>query len=418
MRLCLLAPLSLLLIACGEEQLQLETRSSATVNANSSSCQPQALAGVQVVVHKADGSVLSQHQTDSSGKLDIPWADEASHVTLAYLNAQQLQLQSIIDFNGGKAGSFTFEVPDNCPCKTIQLSSSELQASLNEYQLFAGQVLTQPLASVSVCQDQSGQYPPLQLLLAPRTTGQGLAYALPVQNLASNALVELRLSDFALRADPLSLQTNLPYSYAESFGLTDDGKTHFKMRANGSTGQQLQLISQSYPNQRISVYRQKTLQSDNLRTVSYLQRYDSAVSNSSNSPAIAFSPQENVLAEQSIKLQNQWRSQAVALEVAADGQYSQLSAQISALNSKGRPVRWTLQTPLRTTVPVLQLPDSLNSELVLTKTTVSLSAQGYATAWTAQQLRAELADLSSGKTKATDARFANYREERVVSSLK
>jgi len=418
MKLFLLAPICLLLVACGEQQLQLETRSGASGNVSTIGCQGQTLTGVTVVVHKADGKVLSQHQTDSSGKLDIPWADEARHVTLAYLGQQQLQLQTILSFAGGRAGTFTFNVPDNCACKTITLNSAELQASLPEYQLFAGQSLTQPLSEVQVCQDQSGQYPALELLLAPRTVGQGLAYSLPVQTLSNNGLVELKLSEFALRADPLSLQTNLPYSYAESFGLTDDGKTHFKMRANGSTNQQLQLINQQFPTQRVSVYRQKTSQNDNVRTVSYLQRYDIGVSNSSSAPAIAFSQQETALAEQVVRLQSQWRNEPITLNVAATNQYTQLHAQISGLNSKGRTVNWSIQMPLQTTVPLLQLPDNLNSELILGKTTVTLKAEGYANGWNEQQLRGELADLQSGKTKATDPRFANYRAESATSTLK
>lgn len=411
-------PLTALMLAgCGEQQLQVQT------NGVVGSCKANALPGVTVILHKPDGSVLQQHQTGPDGKLDVQWPDEARHVTLAYLDSKQsAQLHSIVDFPGGQAGIFDFTLsgpPETtlqttCGCKSIQLNSADLQQTMPEYQLFAGKSLSQPLASVQVCQDTSGQYPALELILAPRTTGQGLGYALNTQSLTDNSLVELKLSDFRLRADPLSIQSNPAVGYLQSFGLSDSGRQHFVMQANGSTAQQVQLFPTQYPAQRISLYRQKMLFNTGQPAMTYQQRYDVAITTTSATPAINLPQQESALAAYASKIAEGWQLIPVPVELAALGHYSRLQLTATGQNANGRPAQWRLTAPLNSTLPRLQLPSAFSSAWTVSQPSVTLSVQGYANNWDEKQLRVELIALQNGKTKATDSRFASYREESIT----
>ncbi len=406
----------LLLAGCGEQQLQVQT------NGISGSCKANALPGVTVILHKPDGSILQQHQTGADGKLDVAWPDEARHLTLAYLdNKQSAQLHTIVDFTGGQAGIFDFTLsgpPEtstqtDCGCKSIQLNSSDLQTTMPEYQLFAGKSLSQPLATVQVCQDTAGQYPALELILAPRTTVQGLGYVLNTQSVANNGLIDLKMSDFSLRADPLSIQSNPVVNSMQSFGLSDTGRQHFMMQANGKTGQQLQLFTSQYPAQRISLYRQKTLTSAE-QQMSYQQRYDIAITTTGSTPAVTLPQQESTLVAQASKLAQGWQFIAVPVELAALGQYSRLQLTAKGQNANGQAAQWRLTAPLNSTLPRLQLPSAFSSAWSVVQPSLTLSVQGYANSWDEKQLRNELIALQNGKTTAKDRRFATYREESIT----
>ncbi len=405
----------MLLSGCDNDHLQLETRQIATLCA-----QQQPLAQVDVVLHNADGSVLSQHRTDESGKLDIEWPDGATHLTVAW-QGQHSQIYSLLNFNGGDAGVFSFSSQAQnqlCNCKTLQLQSDDLLLTMPEYQLQSQRVLTQPLASVEVCKTSQESYRPLELMLVPPGAGQGYATSRDISQ--SSTSLRLSMADFSSRTNAVTLQSNLPVQQVQSYSIDAQGNRHFVMLADISKGQLPQWVN-SVPGalQMLSLRNQKIISSNDKQQVRYQQRHDTQFSATSGNLSVTLADSQQKLADSAPALIEQWqKGSAGRYDFSANSGYSQLQFTYQARGTNGRSLSWQIQGPLAGDLPWLRLPAGYAGTLEQSAHSYSVTLQGYANGWSLAQLRSELVDLSRGKLLPNDPRLLNYREESLSLLLK
>lgn len=417
MKNAFLAPLGVslvLLSGCDNDHLQLETRQIATLCA-----QQQPLAQVDVVLHNADGSVLSQHRTDESGKLDIEWPDGATHLTVAW-QGQHSQIYSLLNFNGGDAGVFSFSSQAQnqlCNCKTLQLQSDDLLLTMPEYQLQSQRVLTQPLASVEVCKTSQESYRPLELMLVPPGAGQGYATS---RDISQSSSLRLSMADFSSRTNAVTLQSNLPVQQVQSYSIDAQGNRHFVMLADISKGQLPQWVN-SVPGalQMLSLRNQKVISSNDKQQVRYQLRHDTQFSATSGNLSVTLADSQQKLADSAPALIEQWQKASTGrYDFSANSSYSQLQFTYQASGTNGRSLSWQIQGPLAGDLPRPQLPAGYAGTLEQPASSYSVTLQGYANGWSLAQLRSELVDLSRGKLQPNDPRLLNYREESLSLLLK
>lgn len=105
-------------------------------------------AGVDIIVHNADGKIIATYQTNEAGKLDIEWPQEAKHVSIAgdifRGRGAELSLRTFLNVPATKLGPISFsDVEDQTLCKCTQqkVDTAELRAQYRDYLLDVDLVL-------------------------------------------------------------------------------------------------------------------------------------------------------------------------------------------------------------------------------------------------------------------------------------
>ncbi|WP_298773416.1 hypothetical protein [uncultured Shewanella sp.] len=85
------------------------------------------------LVHDSDGNILSEHQTDTDGHLEIEWTAASQHITqLTYTNPNDLDVgvtvNSYLDVTAGDLGKKIYYINNDigCECDEVDIDISEL----------------------------------------------------------------------------------------------------------------------------------------------------------------------------------------------------------------------------------------------------------------------------------------------------
>lgn len=109
----LLSTCSLLLVACGGSGDAGGDQGSNGNNARlvgdfvrqATKCDARAAnTSAKVILHRKDGSVMSTHQPNASGRLDIDWPADAAHITLVTTSNGELRLDTQLVRSSGDLG--------------------------------------------------------------------------------------------------------------------------------------------------------------------------------------------------------------------------------------------------------------------------------------------------------------------------
>lgn len=203
------------------------------------------LADVDLVVHRADGSILSTAKTGSDGTLDLVWPDGAAHLTVAGQSVSGsgvsgADIITLIDWDSGDPGRFTFSdnsSDEGCQCTSVILDGSEIAAQYSGMDLVytvrtSGGTSTRYLygsETIALCAN-NGEWTPVDLMLVS-AYGSNEAYAATLDmDFSTQERVVIQPSWFegeAHQGQLVDLVVNDNYGYSYSFAETPIGRQHY-----------------------------------------------------------------------------------------------------------------------------------------------------------------------------------------------
>ncbi|UJF22156.1 hypothetical protein [Shewanella sp. OMA3-2] len=130
----------------------------------------QPLAGADIIVHRQDGSILSQSKSPSNGKVDILWPADAKHISIAVDIDGEMQVNTHTEMTGGDLGINTFwqsSLDSQCECETFNFDLSDVNTVYSGYTaLFERSENTSRL----LCKND-GKFAPVHVTLMPQQPG-------------------------------------------------------------------------------------------------------------------------------------------------------------------------------------------------------------------------------------------------------
>ncbi|MCL1101687.1 hypothetical protein [Shewanella saliphila] len=127
----------------------------------------QPAVGTDIIVHRKDGTILSQSKVPSTGKFDIAWPSEAYHFSYAQTINDELFVTSLLNVVAGDigiVGGRNSNLDSACSCTDFNFSFDDIYFAYNGYTVYLnGDNKTR---RANVCK-QDGQYPPVNLVLTP-----------------------------------------------------------------------------------------------------------------------------------------------------------------------------------------------------------------------------------------------------------
>lgn len=141
----------------------------------------QPAANLVAVIHRQDGSILSQTTTSSAGKLDINWPSDAKHLSVISQANGELMVRTELQVQSGDLGRQTIwlnSLDDQCSCENFTLDLQEVQATYSGYTVYVNdRYPTGTMHTFESCK-QDGAYPPVIVTLSPSPGNMGAkAYA-------------------------------------------------------------------------------------------------------------------------------------------------------------------------------------------------------------------------------------------------
>jgi hypothetical protein len=133
------------------------------------------LSGADVILHRQDGSILSQSKSPSNGKVDIVWPATAKHLTIATEVDGKLDVNTDTDVVAGDMGVRIYRTTSLnmlCDCEMFYFDTTELKATYSGYKVIIDRA---PNESAQFCK-QSGKYETMNIVLEPQQSGLN-AYA-------------------------------------------------------------------------------------------------------------------------------------------------------------------------------------------------------------------------------------------------
>lgn len=192
----------------------------------------KALAGVKVLLHRADGSLHSQWTTDSNGHFELQKPSDVAHVSLIYKNSRSFY--SLISeyapavWDLGRRQFRDDVYAEQCSCKTVSVNWTDLHRAQPEMRLqlfhpaMAHNINLTGSVTQNYCADNAGRFGTLQLLLAPTNTGPSYSKTLDLDSQANNSTLDLKIAEMTLAGTVLNwTATDALASVAvDSFGAT------------------------------------------------------------------------------------------------------------------------------------------------------------------------------------------------------
>ncbi|QSX41031.1 hypothetical protein [Shewanella cyperi] len=396
-------------------RLTLDTRAKA------SACDISApKAGVDVIAHKADGSILAQYKTDSQGHLDISWGSDAHHLTIAsqISVAGDWDIQTSLEQQAGDVGRLTYidtSLDGQCDCTSFNIDSSEIDASFPSHNLYLQGVNIGGYGgwSEQVCKN-NGTFAPLNLVLVPKESSVPGYAAVVDLNAVAGTQVTLGAALFdgaANQGTLLNVAANVSDYRLRTFSLTEQGRQNRLYWNN----QQAYVFPELYANNLLEMVQKVNLAdvAEGRMTYSSLQRKRVVDASATQSMALA----QN----------SQLMSDEVGGILAAIMNDTQVDYDFSATGS-GRDhmlitlwaheVHWNIDGPLKGTIPALDLPENVQQAFEsLTEPAIYFGSYGYGHSWNIHQWRSFLAQKSRLDSEDLSTDRDNYEYEQIAVYL-
>lgn len=163
------------------------------------------LAGVKVLLHRANGSLHSQWTTDSNGHFELQKPSDVAHVSLIYKNSRSVYnivseyAPAVWDLGRRQFRDDVFA--EQCSCKTVSVNWTDLHRTQPEMRLqlfhpaMAHTINLTGSVTQNYCADNAGRFGVVQLLLAPTNTGPSYRKTLDLDSQANNSTLDLTIAD-------------------------------------------------------------------------------------------------------------------------------------------------------------------------------------------------------------------------------
>lgn len=325
------------------------------------------LSDVMVILHNADGKIHSRYTTDANGHFEINWPAGVTHVTAHWKTKYNHHfLKTEIAPAHGDLGKISFLDDDSssCNCKTITIDSGDLRTAMPEYKVYrnyaSGAVsgrMSAALQPLKLCADASNKFSVLQLMLAPNNTGPSYSREIDVGSLADQSTIKLAIGDFKQHGRALNLTSNLPISNSSAYTASPTGRDFYFRATVGIDGPQrlFERGSQSQYAYAASSTTDETPQGSLFYLSSRRLKVDPAASTvdvqlPDNKIALTLRMQQ--------LMSDVLTRKATSVDFSGYSRYQTLDMYVAGSNFS-----WSLHGGAKLTIPELELPTAIQSDL-------------------------------------------------------
>ncbi len=362
------------------------------------------MAGAEVVIHDADGGILSSAKTDSQGQLSLSWPQGGAHISVIGRVTEQdgsagTAVQTYVDWRSGDTIKHAF--PDlasreGCHCRDVTIDAQDLVSSYwnSDIQLAyrsgvysRGQRLSAS-EQLNLCQTD-GQWHPLDLVLdGASSTGEVLATRIDVDWDADPTLV-LDGEVFA-SAQSVGERVNLTVNASDyntlSFGVTPEGDR--VSRFYGNSWKETYYFPGLHSHNLVSAYSQDYLDAGQFGGVAYWQLERERIE--AGAATIVLPEDPSLFLDESAKL-----LQGMTEDAASSYDFKRFSPGknlvLVTLYDQSGPTLWQVEAPLKGTVPALELPASVMQSLEqLSAPVLEVFLYGYNNGLSVHDYRSEI----------------------------
>lgn len=379
---------------------------------------------VTLIVHKADGSVLSQYQMDTQGKFDIPWPKDAKHLTTIWQDNGYYNIDTSLNLNVSDMGIQNFysdALNANCICQDISLDYSDIAAAYPNHQLQIASTIidTSAPGAQRVCRAPQEAFKPLDLLLLPTNEADEEAYGalLDIPNAQNTIAVS---ADIFTEEKNQAKKVNYYRGYLDvdviyAYGSNESGRVHFQYRPMDYYNPQpnVFVLPQLNPKNFIQFYRHEQLRNDQESLVFY----------SAGGRYPINDPDENheiLLPENQFELLQAMTDIATNSSAQTNYDFTNFNTgyqamQLSVVSSN---LDWTIFGELSGVIPDLKFPSAIEDSLSTQVEKVDLTLFGYYHAAGMNGIREAWAKDSRSGSEIRSAYFDNYVVESITTDIK
>ncbi|AZQ12927.1 hypothetical protein [Shewanella khirikhana] len=362
----------------------------------------EARAGVTVIAHRNDGTILSQTTSDTSGLVEIEWPTEAKHLTVGDISdySDEMTLYTDMNLPAGDAGKYWFYesyMDDQCNCKTVYLDYAGIQQAYPAYDIYVNGFRVRSTSNVWNEQLCEGGRQTLRVTLAPQIAGNP-AFALKkaFSELTDEQYIILEASSFSSadnQSELVTVTSNLTNPRHYGSALVDG-----TLRGQGYwAAPDAHFFPALFDRQQLTVSESELLEETAEASLYYGKGRRIAVSDFTSSLDV------NVPHNQQLVLSEFYRMlEGMNNATSVNYDFSSFSEGKQAMNIslvEFLVVSWNVTGPLSGTLPDFKIPDAFQAKLdSLDKADLFFRLSGYEPDWSYADYTKAIVELQKAQT--------------------
>ncbi|MGX9462718.1 hypothetical protein ACWXWU_16015 [Shewanella sp. A14] len=379
----------------------------------------QPAVGADIIVHRKDGSILSQSKVPSTGKFDIAWPSDAYHFSYAQQINGELFVNSklnVVTGDIGIMGERNANLDSACACSDYDFDLSDVKANYSGYSVYIDG--NNSTSSTKVC-EQDGTLPPVNLVLTP-TNDDGLtSYAaqIDVNGFADNSTIYVDPSLFENQANEgvvlnAELSSGNENIYSPEFGTfseTDNGRVNWI-----SWFMSPHVFPGLFANNFITSSNFEPLGGDDYGQVFYYTSRRHRVTDPDDTQVVQLQQNQQKMLQSTDAIFNSFTENS-----ASNYDFTGIGTGKTLLQinfGQSSIANWTIEAPLKGTFPDLDLPSNLQTPFEqITQANLSVLIYGYFSHSATQynQFRAKRVELQRADLKTRSSFYDNYVVEQI-----
>ena len=379
----------------------------------------QPAVGADLIVHRKDGSILSQSKVPSTGKFDIAWPSDAYHFSYAQQINGELFVYSKLNVVAGDigiVGERNTNIDSACACSDFNFSLSDVNANYNGYTVFIDGKSN--WSSARVCK-QDGQFPPVNLVLSQTYANGVTSYAaqIDVNGYAANSTIYVAPSIFEnaenegveLNAELSSANSNIYSPKFRTFSETDYGRVNWiewPVSAHVFPG--------LFANNFITYSNFEQLGGDDYGQVFYYTSRRHRVTDPDSTQVVQLQQNQQKMLQSTDAILSSFNEDG-----ASNYDFTGIGTGKTLLQvnfGQSGIANWTIEAPLKGTFPDLDLPTNLQTPFEqISQANLSVMIYGYFSHSATQynQFRAKTVELQRADLKTRSDFYDNYVIEQI-----
>jgi hypothetical protein len=377
------------------------------------------ISDADIILHRQDGSILSQSKSGDDGKINLDWPAEAKHITIATDVDGETQVRTLTEVVASDLGIFKFtkaSLDNSCSCETFTFDTNEVNAVYSGFNVF---IDSSPTVTQTYCKN-NGIYSPVNITLMPSQAGvTGFAATLDLNDKESSQtiLISSDLFGNSNNAGVLLTATISPFqpfnNRFRTFSETEYGRVNW-------LGWQFepQVFPSLYTNNFVSTSFSENMGGNQYGDLFYASGTRKRVIDANATQNLDLPQNQNQLLEQTNLI-------LIAMDSGGASEYdfstigtgkTLLSVEVGERGS----ALWSVEAPLSGSMPELVLPDAIEAKFEqMANPMMTISIYGYNTHNPSQfnEYRKQRAVISRDASKVRSSFFDNYVYELIDVTL-
>lgn len=378
-------------------------------------------AGVDIIIHRQDGSIIGSYKSDRQGHVDVPWTKEASHLTVAapefFSGSLSWNIRTDLNVKAGDYGIYRFtdeRLNSGCECTDINLDISEIATVYSNYNLYANSTYINPILTyypLHACK-RDNKFAPVNFVLIPKQSGvTAYAGSIDPNALDLSQIISLSSSIFEgvnHEGTLLNIDVNSSNYSLRSYSETEYGRQNWVTWAT----KEVQLFPELFNRNLVSASQRIDLGGNDIGYLSYNGLTRRVVTDTSNKLSLNLPLNENLMLNEVTRLMG---TMGGAGNTSYDFSFNSTNMQGFQLTLGQSNIYWAISGPLKGSIPDLDLPTHLQSAFGNSSvSSMSFYVWGYGGMADLYDLRSELSKSSRSNSPIRSTKFDNYDYEDIT----